>query len=222
MAETGNQDHLFEATPPAHSPDGRYRAQMFDETTVDGVTVRGRARLHYDGDNTARRLERPQEAQPSSGASSARLLHAEVRDARALLGSTGPGAGFSSIARPSSASARPLRERECWISRPWPPNTRTPTRRSASGLNDGRLISRAATIVGIRLRRKPRRQQRGFDECRGNAEAARGPGNSVSGEHGPCPFLVAQAERALGARRHRRRATRCPGALATPEPTQGA
>lgn len=207
MAETGNQDHLFEANPPAHSPDGRYRVQMFDETTVDGVTVRGRARLHYDGDYIELAgCERPQEAFITSSGVVFIIdsLHADgpaTQGALLVFDRTGRRIQFHRFGA-SIASARPLRERGVLEISTLAAEHEDADSTFSFGLNDGHLISRAATIVEDPTPKNAYDwQQRGFDElAAGNAEAARSAlANSVSGEHGTMtPFFIAQAERALG------------------------
>lgn len=202
-----NRDHLFEAKPPAHSPDGRYRVQMFDETTVDGVALSGRARLQYDGDSIELNgCERPQEGFVTAsgvvfivdwlhadGPATQGALHVFDRTGRRIQ-SHRFGANI--------ASARPIRDRGVLVV-----STSSATHADADstftfGLSDGQLISRAATITEDPTPRTAYDwQRRGFEELAdGKAQAARSSLlRSVSGEHGTMtPFFVGQAQRALG------------------------
>lgn len=208
MAETGNTDHLFAANPPAESPDGRYRVQMFDETTIDGVAVSGRARLQYDGDTIELAgCERPQEAfvTASGIVSIIDALHADdaATPQSALLVFDRTGRRIQAHRFGANvASAHAERERGQLVVMTQPADHEDGNSTFTFGLSDGRLISRAVTVV---VDRTPKTaydwQQRGFEElAEGNTDAARTSlEKSLSGEHGDMtPFFVAQAERALG------------------------
>jgi hypothetical protein len=207
MAEIRNTDHLFEAHPPAHSPDGRYRVQMFDEVTLDGVALSGRARLQYDGDTIdLAGCERPQEAIITSSGVVFIIdsLHADSPATQgALLVFDRTGRRIQSHRFGANiASVRAIRERGVLVV-----STSSATHADSDttftfGLDDGRLISRAATVIEDPTPRTAYDwQQRGFEErAAGNAQDARAALlKSVSGEHGTMtPFYVAQTERALG------------------------
>lgn len=208
MAETGRTDHLFAANPPAESPDGRYRVQLFDETTVDGSTVRGRARLQYDGDTIELAgCERPQQAiLTASGV----VFIIDALQAKEPATPQGALLVFDRTGRriqnhrfgADIASVHAERERGQLVISTQPADHEDGNTTFTFGLNDGRLISRAVTVV---VDRTPKTaydwQQRGFEElAEGNTDAARTSlEKSLSGDHGEMtPFFVAQAERALG------------------------
>lgn len=207
MSTSGPADHLFEAKTPVESPDGRYRVQMHDETTVDGVAVRGRARLQYDGDTIELAgVERPQEAfvTASGIVSIIDALHAEGPGSQGALfvfDRTGRRVQAHRFAA-NVASVHAERERGQLVVSTQPADHEDGNSTFTFGLSDGRLISRAVTVV---VDRTPKTaydwQQRGFEElAEGNTDAARASlTKSLSGEHGEMtPFFVAQAERALG------------------------
>jgi hypothetical protein len=207
MTEIRSTDHLFEANPPAQSPDGRYRVQMFDETTVDGVALSGRARLQYDGDNIELNgCERPQEAIVTSSGVVFIVdsLHADgpaTQGALLVFDRTGRRIQFHRFGA-DIGSARPVRERGVLMVSTLSAEHEDADSTFTFALDDGRLISRAATVIEDPTPRTAYDwQQRGFEElAEGKTEAARSAlANSVSGEHGTMtPFYVAQTERALG------------------------
>jgi hypothetical protein len=207
MATSAPTDHLFEATPAASSPDGRYRVQMHDETTVDGVALSGRARLIYDGDTIELAgCQRPQEAIITSSGVVFIIdaLHADgpaTQGALFVFDRTGRRIQSHRFGA-SVASVHAERERGHLLITTLPADHEDGNSTFTFGLNDGRLISRAVTVV---VDRTPKTaydwQQRGFEElAEGNTDAARTSlEKSLSGEHGEMtPFFVAQAERALG------------------------
>jgi tetratricopeptide (TPR) repeat protein len=207
MATSGPADHLFEANPPAESPDGRYRVQMHDETTVDGVPVRGRARLLYDGDAIELAgVERPQEAfVTASGIVS--IIDALRADGPATQGAllvfdrTGRRIQMHRFGA-SVAGARAERERGQLVISTLAADHEDGNTTFTFALSDGRLISRAETVIEDRTPKTAYDwQQRGFEElAAGDTGAARESlTKSLSGDHGSMtPFFVAQAERALG------------------------
>jgi hypothetical protein len=207
MAETYNTDHLFEANPPAQSPDGRYRVQMFDATTVNGVALSGRARLQYDGDTIELDgCERPQDAIITSAGVVFIIdwLHAEgpaTQGALLVFDRTGRRIHSHRFGA-HIESAHPIRERGVLVVSTSSAEHADSDSTFTFALNDGRLISRAATIIEDRTPRTAYDwQQRGFEElAAGNAQAARSALlRSVSGDHGTMtPFFVAQTQRALG------------------------
>jgi hypothetical protein len=207
MADHPDVDHLFEATSPALSPDGRYRVQLFDETTVDGVPLSGRARLQYDGDTIPLAgCERPQEAIVTASGVVFIIdsLHADgpaTQGAVLVFDRTGRriqthrfGANIASVAA--------LRDRGALVVTTQSGEHEDSDQTFTFGLNDGRLISRAVTVIEDRTPRTAYDwQTRGFEElAEGKHQAARDALlQSVSGEHGTMtPFYVAQTERALG------------------------
>jgi hypothetical protein len=200
-------DHLFEAKPPAHSPDGRYRVQTFDETTLDGVALSGRARLQYDGDTIELEgCERPQDAIITSSGVVFIIdsLHADgpaTQGALLVFDRTGRRIQYHRFGA-NILSARPIRDRGVLVVSTSSAEHADSDSTFTFGLDDGRLISRAATIIEDPTPRTAYDwQQRGFEElAAGNAEAARSAlAMSVSGEHGTMtPFYVAQTQRALG------------------------
>jgi hypothetical protein len=208
MATSGPADHLFEANPATESPDGRYRVQMHDQTTVDGVAVRGRARLLYDGDTIELAgVERPQEAfvTASGIVSIIDALHADdaapPQSALLVFDRTGRRIQAHRFGA-NVASVHAERERGQLVVMTQPADHEDGNTTFTVGLSDGRLISRAVTVI---VDRTPKTaydwQQRGFEElAEGNLDAARTSlTKSLSGEHGEMtPFFVAQAERALG------------------------
>lgn len=207
MADIRSTDHLFEANPPAQSPDGRYRVQMFDETTIDGVALSGRARLQYDGDNIELNgCERPQDAIITSAGVVFIIdwLHADGPATQgALLVFDRTGRRIQSHRFGANIeSARPVRESGVLVVSTSSAEHADSDSTFTFGLNDGRLISRAATIIEDRTPRTAYDwQQRGFEELAdGKTQDARSAFlKSVSGEHGTMtPFFVAQTQRALG------------------------
>ena len=207
MAEIPNRDHLFEANPPAPSPDGRYRVQMFDEMTVEGVTLSGRARLQYDGDTIELNgCERPQEAIVTSSGVVFIIdwLHADgpaTQGALLVFDRTGRRIQFHRFGA-NIDSARAIRERGALVVSTGSAEHDDANTTFTFGLDDGRLISRAATIIEDPTPKNAYDwQRRGFEElAEGKTEAARSALlKSVSGEHGDMtPFFVAQTQRALG------------------------
>jgi tetratricopeptide (TPR) repeat protein len=207
MTDHRTLDHLFEANPPALSPDGRYRVQLFDEQTVDGALLRGRARLQYDGDT--RELdgcERPQEAivTASGVVFIVDWLHADGPATQgALLVFDRSGRRIQTHRFGANiASAAAMRDRGVIVVTTQSGEHEDSDTTFTFGLNDGRLISRATTVIEDRTPRTAYDwQTRGFEELAdGNTEAARAALlQSVSGALGTMtPFYVAQTERALG------------------------
>jgi hypothetical protein len=192
MTDIRNRDHLFEANAAAHSPDGRYRVQMHDEMTADGVALPGRARLLYDGDTIELAgCERPREAIVTSVGVVFIIddLHADGRIQSHRFGAT-------------IDSVRAIRDRGVVVVSTSSAEHADSDSTFTFALDDGRLISRAATITEDPTPRTAYDwQRRGFEELAdGKAQAARASLlRSVSGEHGTMtPFFVAQTQRALG------------------------
>jgi hypothetical protein len=207
MADIRSGDDLFGANPAAQSPDGRYRVQMHDETTVDGVALRGRARLQYDGDTIELDgCERPQEAIVTSSGVVFIVdwLHADGPATQgALLVFDRTGRRIQSHRFGANiASARAIRDRSVVVVSTSSAEHADSDSTFTFALNDGRLISRAATIIEDSTPRTAYDwQQRGFEElAEGKVQAARSALlRSVTGEHGTMtPFFVAQTQRALG------------------------
>jgi hypothetical protein len=207
MTDIRNRDHLFEANAAAHSPDGRYRVQMHDEMTADGVALPGRARLLYDGDTIELAgCERPREAIVTSVGVVFIIddLHADGPATQgALLVFDRTGRRIQSHRFGATIdSVRAIRDRGVVVVSTSSAEHADSDSTFTFALDDGRLISRAATITEDPTPRTAYDwQRRGFEELAdGKAQAARASLlRSVSGEHGTMtPFFVAQTQRALG------------------------